>query len=78
MSGQKAAEDTDCGFKYLWFCVHIERNPVDDIFDRVLETWWIVEYNQCIQYINKRQGEISGNIVECYVRSGLMLALFST
>lgn len=74
MSGEKTAEDTDSGFKYLWFCVHVERNPVDDIFNRVLETWWIIEYNEGIQYINKCQREISGNIVECYVRSSLLLA----
>ena len=78
MSRQKATEDTDRGFKYLWFCVYVERNPVDDIFDRVLETWWIIEYNEGIQYVNKCQGEISGNIVKCYVRSSLLLASFST
>lgn len=46
VSGQKATEDTNRGFKYLWFRIHVERNPVDDIFDGVLETWRVIEYNQ--------------------------------
>jgi hypothetical protein len=66
---QETAEDPYCTFEYLWFSVHVEAHPVNDMTNCLFKTKSIIEDNERIQYIDKSQGVVSCDIVGCYIRS---------
>lgn len=52
MGREKASEDTDVGFEYLWFRVHVEGHIFYDIANGVLEPRFIVKNDERIERIN--------------------------
>lgn len=53
MSGQQAPEDTDGDFKHLRSCIHIERDGLDNVLDRGIESLNIADHHKSIEDVNK-------------------------
>jgi len=69
MCRQETAENPYCTFEYLWFSVHVESHPVNDVTNCPFKAKSIIEYNKSVQYVDKSQGVVACDVVGCHIFS---------